>query len=102
MKRFLSISLATSSALLANIVELNFFYQDYLDFGQNRGAFAAGINGVTIREKNSNTYGDYSDRGRYYDVVMPDFIGSTDKKYNKSFIGGAYVGSVTHIFDISR
>lgn len=101
MKRFLSISLATSSALLANIVELNFFYQDYLDFGQNRGAFAAGINGVTIREKNSNTYGDYSDRGRYYDITMPDFIASTDKKYNKSFIGGAYVGSVTHIFDIA-
>lgn len=101
MKKILSISVATSSILLANIVETNFFYQDYLDFGQNRGVYTAGSHGVTIREKNSNTYGDYADRGRYYDVSMPDFIGATDKEYNKSFIGGSYVISVTHIFKLT-
>lgn len=101
MTKLLSISIATSSILLANIVETQFFYQDYLDFGQNRGAYSAGKEGVTIREKNSNTYGDYTDRGRYYDVVMPDFIGATDEKYNKTFIGGAYVVSAEHIFTTS-
>lgn len=98
MKKILSISLATSSALLANIVDLDFFYQDYLDFAQNRGAFAAGSHGVTIRERNGIIYGNYSDKGRYYDITMPDFIGSTHKYSNLTLVGGSYVVSAEHVF----
>lgn len=98
MKKILSISVVTSSILLANIVDTSFFYQDYLDFGQNRGAYTAGSHGVTIRERNSYTYGDYADRGRYYDITMPDFIGSVDSDMNKTFAGGSYAISAYHVF----
>lgn len=97
MKKIFAISIVASS-VLANIVDTRFFYQDYLDFGQNRGVYTAGKEGILIRERNSLTYGDYSDRGMYYDVKMPDFIGSTHKYFNMSLIGGSYVGSAEHVY----
>lgn len=49
----LRISIALSALLLAqtqaqNIYIDNFFYRDFLDLGQNKGAFAAGAQGVVI------------------------------------------------------
>lgn len=101
MKKFISLSTITSSILLGNIVETQFFYQDYMDFGQNKGAFSAGKNGVWIRERNGVVYGNYTDQGRYYDVVMPDFIGSTDSAHAITFIGGSYAASAEHVFAVS-
>ena len=52
--RGLRISIALSALLLAQadaqIIEIDkFFYRDFLDLGQNKGAFAAGAENVTIK-----------------------------------------------------
>lgn len=99
MKKIVSISTIASSFLFANVVDLRFFYQDYLDFGQNKGRYTAGTQGVLIRERNSDTYGDYSDRGQFYDVKMPDFIGSTGDILNLTFAGGSYAISAAHVIN---
>lgn len=99
MKKSLFINFIVSSILLGNIVEKGFFIQDYLDFGQNKGRYTAGVQGVLIMKKNSNTYGDYSNQGQFFDITMPDFSGPVDKAGNKTFLGGSYVGTAKHVFD---
>ena len=49
-----SVAIALSAALIsglnAQIIEIDkFFYRDFLDLGQNKGAFAAGAENVTIK-----------------------------------------------------
>lgn len=98
MKKIVSISTIASSFLFANVVDLRFFYQDYMDFGQNKGRYTAGTQGVSIKEKSNSIYGNYTDKGQYYDIIMPDFIGPTHSGLNKTFIGGSYVVSAEHVF----
>ncbi len=44
------LSAALISGLNAQIIEIDkFFYRDFLDLGQNKGAFAAGAENVTIK-----------------------------------------------------
>ncbi len=99
MKKSIFLSIALSSYLLSNIAEEQYFYQDYMDFGQNKGRYTAGSYGVTITRKNSTTPGDYNQASSItYDVIMPDFASSVDwAGGNKSFLGGSYVGTAMHV-----
>lgn len=102
MKKALLISSITSSILLGNITETRFFIQDYLDFGQNKGKYIAGTKGVLFTERNSNAYGDYADRSKFFDITMPDFIGPVDTAGNKTFLGGSYIATAKHVFDNTK
>ena len=99
MRKVISLSFALSGIILGNITEEQFFYQDYMDFGQNKGRYTAGSYGVTITRKNSTTPGDYNQASSItYDVIMPDFVSSVDwAGGNKSFLGGSYVGTAMHV-----
>lgn len=76
--------------LQANIPDYDFSYQDYLDFGQNKGKFKAGTTGLSITDKSGKVH--------LLDVPMPDFVGITDSQYGTfTFVGGSYVFSATHV-----
>ncbi|WP_158654381.1 S6 family peptidase [Helicobacter pametensis] len=75
--------------MLANIADHNFSYQDYLDFGQNKGRFQAGSN-FFITSKKGET--------KHFDISMPDFVGVANWGLTATFVGGSYMVSAMHIY----
>lgn len=112
MRKVISLSFVLSGIILGNITEEQFFYQDYMDFGQNRGRYTAGTQGVTITQrkydpttkKYATVYGDYStnpEQSKFFDVKMPDFSGPVDRTFsNLTAIGGSYIASVWHVTEL--
>ena len=49
MRKVISLSFVLSGIILGNITEEQFFYQDYMDFGQNKGRYTAVSYVVTIK-----------------------------------------------------
>lgn len=89
-KILLSLVILSPVGVYANIPDYNFNYQDYMDFGQNKGKFKAGATNLSITDKNGNIYS--------LNVPMPDFIGITDAEYGTfTFIGGSYMFGATHV-----
>lgn len=90
-----SLALITSLSI-AGTVNTDFSYQDYLDFGANKGRFQAG-NSVTISSKDGQR--------NVYIEQMPDFGGANltghwAGEFNN--IGGSYAISAAHMFSSAR
>lgn len=54
-----------------NIDISKFYYRDYLDFGQNKGAFTPGAKNITLLGKDGKTYSPFPD------IPFPDFSAKT-------------------------
>lgn len=89
MKKTPSLISLFASYALANIADYNFSYQDYLDFGQNRGKFTPQATNLSIIEKNKTIHP--------IPVPMPDLVGKVDSQSGiMTFMGGSYVYTAAH------
>ncbi|HBN1812761.1 TPA: autotransporter outer membrane beta-barrel domain-containing protein, partial [Escherichia coli] len=66
----------------------NVWTRDYLDLGQNKGAFKAGNTNVSITLKDGSTF-------KFPDLPIPDFSAASNNGASTS-IGGAYSVTATH------
>lgn len=98
MKKALKFSLVLClySGAFAGVVNLNFVYQDYLDFGTNKGKFGVGQNMSVVRKD-----------GKVIDfkVPMPDFSAANQSGALMSEltnIGGSYAITAAHMISPSN
>lgn len=89
MKKFLVGLGVSTSVVFSNIADSNFSYQDYMDFGQNKGMFTPGARDFYLVEKGTGTV--YK-----FDVPMPDFVGTTDNNGVMTLVYGSYVFTAFH------
>ncbi|HBN2126622.1 TPA: autotransporter outer membrane beta-barrel domain-containing protein, partial [Escherichia coli] len=66
----------------------NVWTRDYLDLGQNKGAFKAGNTNVSITLKDGSTF-------KFPDLPIPDFSAASNEGATTA-IGGAYSVTATH------
>lgn len=90
------LGLVLTSSLWANIADLNFSYQDYIDFGNNKGRFTPGSKNIYLVSKN----GERLKFGP--EIYMPNFAGSTNSPWGglggtHTYVGGSYFYTAAHV-----
>lgn len=80
---FISVSVHAAQLHIDNV-----WARDYLDLGQNKGAFKAGNTNVSIKQKDGSTF-------KFPDLPIPDFSAASNKGATTA-IGGAYSVTATH------
>lgn len=95
MKREFGIFLVFTSPLWANIADWNFSYQDYLDFGSNKGRFTAGSKNLYLISKKGERL-EFDP-----EIYMPNFVGSTNSLWGglggtNTYVGGSYFYTANH------
>lgn len=95
-------SILTSIAHSQSIDISNFYYRDFLDFGQNKGAFQIGAQNITLQGKDGTEFAfPNASANASNQASIPDF---SAKSNFGSFtaIGGSYAVTANHIRSIEN